>query len=312
MLSSGPGSSACAWTRTIRSSPTTTVDSRHRHHTLAHRVRVKPFALHDELRAVAVHLLFSVLQELVAHVRGGGFEPTLRRGDAQVYRLFAHEIDHPGEERNDALTARVHNTSLLQDGQLLRRVRERTLSGFVGGAEHVRRLHRRGRGVDGRSRSPHNAEHRAFHRIADRLVARVSSGVQCCRKRRAVCTLAVRESAGEPLHELGEDDAAVAACAEQRPASDRAAHRPHRGRRCVRQLHGGRCAQRQQHVDTGVAVRHREDVEGVDGVDVGFEATCAGEDELTEVLRVERGRGVVRSWVRQRRESVLHYASAPR
>ena len=224
----------------------------------------------------------------MAHVRGGAFQPALRRGDAQDYRLFAYEVHHAREERNDSLPARVHDAGLLQHGKLLGRVGERSLGGLIGGAQHTRRVRRAIRRVNGLRRSAHHAQHRALNRIADGLVACIGCRSHRPRERCAVRMLAVRQPAREPLHELGEDDAAVATSAEQRSARDRAAHRTYSGRRRIRQFGGRRRAKRQQHVDARIAVRHREDVEGIDGVGVGLQALGAGEDESPEALRVER------------------------
>ena len=168
-------------------------------------------SLHDELGAVAVHLLFGVFQEVVAHVRSSGFEPAFGCRDAQDDRLLAHEVDHAGEERHDPLAARVHDACLLEHGQLLRRVRQRTLGGLICGTQHIRQARCVVRRVDGFCRRPHDAEHRPFHRVADGLITRVSGATQGRCERRAVSVLAVCESACEAFHELGEDNAAVAA-----------------------------------------------------------------------------------------------------
>ena len=226
----------------------------------------------------------------MTHVRRGAFQSALRRGDAQDDLLLADEVDHPREERHDALASRVHDPCLLEHRQLLRRVRERALGCLVRRAQHVRRFRRSIRRMNGLCGCSHHAQHRPLDRIADGLIARVRCGLQRRCERCAVCLLAVGQPAREPLHELGEDDAAVAPRPEQRPPRDRAAHRPHRSGRRIRHFGGRRRAERQQHIDAGVAIRDREDVERVDGIGVGLEAACASEDELMEVLGVERGR----------------------
>ena len=141
------------------------------HDALAQRVGVQAFAEHDELRAVAVHLLFGVLEEFAADGGGGR---ALRGGDAEVRLLSGGAGGHAREEGDDALPSGVHDARLFEDGQLLRRALQR---GFGGGAGRAKRF---GGGFAGRGVRPgaHHGEHRALDGVADGLIARVGGGAE--------------------------------------------------------------------------------------------------------------------------------------
>jgi len=49
---------------------------------------------------------------------------------------------------------------------------------------------------------------------------------------------------------------------------------------------GAGCFHRQQHVGAGVAIRHREDVKGVDGLGVALKPGCSSAKEALEGLAV--------------------------
>ena len=122
-----------------------------------------------------------------------------------------------------------------------------------------------GTSYGGERGGPRDGQDRALDRRTDRGVAGVGRLGHRLGHHHGVAFTGY--GAGDPRdqcpEELAEDDAAVAPGAEQGPAAERRQRRPDPGTPRVEEgVAGG--AHREVHVGAGVAVRHREDVEGVD------------------------------------------------
>jgi hypothetical protein len=210
-------------------------------------------------------------------------------------RVAAQRRDHAREDDDDAVATRVHDAGLAEHRQQVGPAPQRGLAGRDRALERVGDeavlQRRRGVGVEAQAREvgdlarevrghvAHDREHRPLRGRADRPVGALGRA----RHRRAdedrVDELArtrdqlLRRAA----HELGEDDPAVAARAEQRRARDRvddlvAAELVERAvRRGVPVELVQARPQRERHVVAGVAVGDREDVEFVDLLPAGLE-----------------------------------------
>ena len=215
-------------------------------------------AAHDVLRAVAVTVVFDGREVDVAGRRRGrvgkrragqpAVESPQQDGDPHAPGVDDARLAQPGQQRRGPLEARL---GLAHDA--LEGGRDRGLTG--------------GRGRARAGRVTHHRQHRSLDGIADRLVGRPG-----CLNERLAETVDVGVAApGEPLRDpaqhLREDDAAVAPGAEQGALGERLSVVADAALR-TRPRRVERGAVREQHVSAGVAVRHRVDVDGVDGVAV--------------------------------------------
>ena len=137
-----------------------------------------------------------------------------------------------------------------------------------------RRDGRRGRLAD-------DGQDRALDRLGDRAVRGPAPSRERMGEVEAVEPPLPAEAVGHPAEDLARDDARVAPGAHQRAEADR-------GGDAVGRLAGHalglveRRTDRRQHVRARVAVGDREDVEGVDLVDVGLEVGDGGPEGLEE------------------------------
>ncbi len=259
-------------------SPTTSTESPSASSAATYAAGVELRAGNGEVRAVAVG------RRRVLGVGDARGRVVRQRGR----RLAAQRRDHPGEDDDHAVTAGVDHARLAQDRQQLGPAAQRRLAGRDRPFEHVgqyavllgalgvgpqprRGLVSQPRGHV-RGHVAHDREHRSLGRRADRGVSALRRARHRGAEQDRIDQLArARDQLlGRAADELGEDDAAVAARAQQRGADDRVddlvaadlVERPVDGRQPVDLLQAG--PQRERHVVARVAVGDREDVEVVD------------------------------------------------
>ena len=195
--------------------------------------------------------------------------------------------DDAGEDHGEAEAAGVDHAGLAQHGQQVRaaahgalprveraleHLGEQRVLALVGVALRQPRLgHVRELGGDAVRHLAHDGEDRALGRLAHRVVGPVGRARHGGADEHGVDELAGarRELLGGPADQLGEDDAGVAAGAEQRRAGDGVDDLVAAdlvdlalARQAVELVEHG--AQRERHVVARVAVGDREDVEVVD------------------------------------------------
>ena len=136
---------------------------------------------------------------------------------------------------------------------------------------------------------PDHSEDRSLDRISDRRVGALRRGGQRGCEQRTVDGGMVGYCPGEPAQDLRQDHPAVAPRSHQRSVGDAGAHGGHVVTGAVEFFNDG--PQSQRHVGSGVAVRHRIDVEVVDHLPVIRQRFTEGRDDASKggcVNRVER------------------------
>ena len=300
-----PGSSVWTWTFKVRWSPTTRTESPIASSRSIHGTRVERLARDREVRAVAER------GRRVLRVRdpGGRVVVELRRLRAAQGR------DDAGEDHGEAEAAGVDHARLAQDGQQVRPAADGGLPGVERALEHLgdqrvlavgldllrepRLLHVGQLGGDAVGHLADDGEDRALGRLADGVVGAVGRAGHGGADQHGVDQLARPRGQllGRAADQLGEDDAGVAAGAEQRGPGDAvddlvAADVVQRDAGEAVELveHG---AQRQRHVVPRVAVGDREHVEVVDLLAACLELGQRALDHGTEAEEAGIGHAAV-------------------
>jgi hypothetical protein len=238
-----------------------------------------------------------------------------RRVVVELWRLgAAQRRDHPGEDHGEAEAAGVHDAGLTQYRQQVGAAPDGLLAGVERALEHLgdqrvlpvgvvgrlqpRRLHVRQLGRDAMRHLAHDREDRALGRLAHGVVGAVGGARHRRADQHRVDELAGarRELLRRPADQLGEDDAGVAAGAEQRRAGDRVddlvapdlVHLALAGQAVELLEHG---AQRERHVVARVAVGDREHVEVVDLFTACFQLCQRTLDDAAEANEARIGQG---------------------
>ena len=196
------------------------------------------------------------------------------------------------EQMEQALAARVHDVGLAQDRQQRRRLGDGPLRGLHGGREHGLHVVIALRSRDGGgTRLPDDREDRSLDRLRDRLVGLLRARVQRMGEVQPVEPALARQAVRHALQDLADDDARVAARPHQRAEACRLgdALSIRSGPNPVGLVQGG--PDGREHVRPGVSVRHREDVEGVDLLDVRLERGDGAPERCEEARSVAGSAG---------------------
>ena len=197
---------------------------------------------------------------------GGGFVGPARRAAAR-------RLEGTLEQAEQALPAGIHHVGLAEDRQQRRRLGDRPFGRLERGREDALHVVVALGGGDGcGARLANDRQDRPLDRLGDGLVRLLGARVErMCEVQPVEATLP-REAEGHALQDLAGDDARVPPRAHQRPVAGRLgdALRIGVGSRLVGLLERG--PDRGEHVRARVPVRHREDVERVDLVDVRLQA----------------------------------------
>ena len=202
-------------------------------------------------------------------------------------RFAGHGRGDAAHELEEACAARVDDTGVFQDLQLLRRAREGVLTAAHQVEEQLaeRRLPGRARFGLLRQLADHR-QHRPLDGAAHRAVRRVARAAQRARGRLGVDRglVGLAEHVGGTADDLREDHAGVAASSHQRAARDVARERmPAGGRRLVDRVGDGAHGHRQ--VRAGVAVGNGIDVQVVDARAVRLERRERASTSLSTASR---------------------------
>ena len=230
-----------------------------------------------------------------------------RRPPAGQHRLGRVEDDA------QAAAARVDDAGVTQRPQLLGGAGQRLAGRGRGGGEHVAgpRPGGLGRGERGVGGGAGDGEHRPLDRLPHGGVAGVGRLAQRLGHDpgRALVGRGPDDPAGQRAQHLAEDDPGVAARAEQRAAGHRGQRGPERRRRppVAHRVAGG--GDGEEHVGAGVAVGHREDVEGVDLLAGGAERVGGDVDEAQHRLQREPAAGGCQHVLSRHRARVVPHAS---
>ena len=245
---------------------------------------VESRALHDVLDAVAVAL---VLDAAEVHLAG-------RCGRRLRQRLAAHAVEQARQHDGDALAAGVDDSGLAQARQQIGRALHARLGFLDRDGEH-RVEGERGVGLrrDGGGLA-HDRQHRALDGLGHRVVGRLRGAAERGAELRGTERIDALEGVGDAAQHLREDDAAVAARAEQRRVGERLADRARPAGLGQGRVRG---AQREQHVGPGIAVRHGVDVDRVERLAVGLEPEFG---DLEGVAQVRAAEGRIGSCVGRR------------
>ena len=176
------------------------------------------------------------------------------------------------EDGDHAKAARVDHTGFAEAWELLRGTRERLLRCPLSDRQHVHDS--RGGVCDDRARpGAEDGEHCALHGRAHGLVGDLGGVLEGTGEVGRGRDLQAGQRLSGAAHHLGEDDAAVAACAQQRAARDPLGQQADARLR----TYGLACAQAgaegEEHVGAGVTVRDGVHVDGIDGVAVERQPT---------------------------------------
>ena len=253
------------------------------------RLAVDALAADEEARAVAE------LGELARLLDGDGVRPPgpdrsderiagRPRRDARAgdHLAAAHEVldarRQAAEEHEQAVAAGVDDAGLLQGRQLRGRVLDRDPAGLFHGGEQVLepeavgdRLRRRGHLAD-------DGEHGALDRRLDGPVGGVLTLDDGALEHGGVERVGLAPHLADAAHDLGEDDAGVAARAHQRALGHRRGDRGDVPDVALLELLDDR-AHRERHVGARVAVRHRVHVEVVDELALSLDGRERGLDD---------------------------------
>ena len=200
--------------------------------------------------------------------------------DAGLVRVLGRRIGErlAGQRRGDAAddleqagAAGVDDPGLAEDGELVRRARQRILAALDQLLQQRRGLEIGVAGVLGLlGELTDHRQHRPLHRTADGAVGRVARGAEGTADRGRVEQPGLAERLGGAAQDLGEDDARIAASAHQRRTRELLReHGAVGSRRGFEHFHDRARGLRQ--VRAGVAVRHGIDVQVVDPAAVRLE-----------------------------------------
>ena len=167
--------------------------------------------------------------------------------------------------------ARVDDPGLLEDGELVRRARQRVLAALDQLLQQRRGLELGVAGILGLlGELTDHRQHRSLHRTPHGAVGGVARGAEGAADRGGVEEPGLAQRLGGAAQDLGEDDARVAAGAHQRrPRELLREHGAVGGRRRLEHVHDRARGLRQ--IRAGVAVRHGIHVQVVDAAAVRLE-----------------------------------------
>ena len=230
-------------------------------------------ALHDVFDAVAVTLVLDT-----AEVHLGRCGRRLRQ------RLAADAVEQARQHDGDTLAAGVDDSGLAQARQQIGRALHARL-GFLDRDREQRVEGERGVGLrrDGGGLA-HDRQHRALDGLGHRVVGRLRGAAERGAELRGTERIDALEGVGDAAQHLREDDAAVAARAEQRRVGERLADRARPAGLRQGRVRG---AQRKQHVGPGIAIRHGVDVDRVERLAVGLEPEFGDLEGMAQVRAAE-------------------------
>ncbi len=194
-----------------------------------------------------------------------------------------------GDAANDleqACAARVDDPGFLEDGELVRRSRQRVLTALDQLLQQRRGLEIRVAGILGLlGELADHRQHRSLDRTPHGAVGRVARGAEGAADRGGVEEPGLAQRLGGAAQDLGEDHARVAASAHQRrPRELLREHGAVGSRRGFEHFHDRARGLRQ--VRAGVAVRHGIDVQVVDAAAVRLECLERRSPELPGALQL--------------------------
>ncbi len=249
-----------------------------------HGVHVQALAAHQELHVIAV-------AALVLRLKLRGLLPAVfefgRTVKAQ-HIFAARQPQHPLQDIEQPLPARVHNARLLQHGQQVGRARQRVSAGGhhnfqqLGEVNHAVLIHSAHRGGGGLAR---DGEDRAFYRRRNGAVGGVNRVRDRVRKHQRVEHFTAAQRLGEAMPQLRQNNARVAARAQQSALGDRHAHDAHMWFLHHRDFSIG-AAHRLEHVLAGVAVRDRKNIKLIHALMVAFQPGDAGGSKPLEQMSI--------------------------
>ncbi len=194
----------------------------------------------------------------------------------------AHEVldarGEAAEQDEQAVAAGVDDAGLLEGRQLRGRVLDRDPAGLLHGRQQVLQPEAVRHGLRRRRHLADDGEHGALDRRLHGAVGGVLPLHHGPLEHRRVQRVGLPPHVADAAHDLGEDDAGVAAGAHERALGDGGGHRRDVGDVALLELldHG---AHGERHVGARVAVRDRVDVEVVDELALSLDGGERGLDD---------------------------------
>ena len=241
---------------------------------------------------------FEEVHHLIAELSDGILSPASKRRpvapDVRGHPRGDRWVRHgsPGrheeksvEQQDDADAAGVHDSGLLEHGELVRRRGQRRRRSRPGGLQDLDEIgaaRRRGRGRRLR-RGPHDGEDGAFDRTGDGAVGAGGRPLQGGGHGGGAAARVGAEGIGDASQDLGEDDAGIAPRSHERSVGDGPGDRLEAGLAPLVELEDHRL-QGEGHVGPRVAVGHRVDVEAVDQLLVRPEGVAVGDHGRRQVI----------------------------
>ena len=220
---------------------------------------------------------------LLLHARLDGLARGARdQARAGHERAAAHEVldagREPAEEHEQPVAAGVDDAGLLQGRQLGGRVLDRDPAGLLDGREQVLEPEAVGHRLRGRRHLADDGEHGALDRRLHGAVRGVLPLEHRPLEHGGVERVGLAPDVADAAHDLGEDDAGVAAGAHERALGDGGGHRRDVGDVALLELldHG---AHGERHVGAGVPVGDGVHVEVVDELALSLDGGERGLDD---------------------------------
>ena len=194
----------------------------------------------------------------------------------------AQGSENGAEDHHIALAAGIDHPGFLQNGVLIDGIIESQFTGFDAGDERVLEAGAlvcgSGRGLGGKTG---DGENRTFGRFHDSFVGGIDAVGHGACELCGTCGLETLKPLRDPAEQKGEDDAGISACTAQHCAGNTVGS----GGDCVEILLAeldSRIVDGETHVCTGITVRHGEDVQVIDGLDIFMQSRIRAENHLLE------------------------------
>ena len=251
-------------------------------------VRVQLVGFQNEIGAVAVSLFLAVVvDDRRRPARGEVAQDDLRLVGIQRVTLSPEVAQRTFQQGVVTLPPGIHHAGVTQHRQQVRGVGHRN-SGALDDAAH--QFHQvgglRDRGAPGLGGLPSDGQDGALNGIGHPLTRGHRRLFQRHHEVWRQHLVLIGQALGQPAVDLGEDHAAVAAGADQSPLGHVLGDT---GGRVVRGAVGffQHTAHGEQHVGAGIAVRHGENIQGVDFRGALFQPGGGGRKHVTQIMPAE-------------------------